>query len=134
MRAHSTAPVRQHPAPRGWLLYDGTCGFCSRWVPFWSGYVRSRGYEIAPLQDRDLQTRFSLQEADLLREMTLVLADGNQIRGADVYRHFLQLSWLGYPVYLLTLVSGLRQIFNWGYRTFARNRYRLAGTCPVPQN
>ena len=64
--------------------------------------------------------------------MTLVLANGRQIRGADVFRHFLRLSWLAYPVYLLTLLPGVRQVFNWGYRTFARNRYRLAGACPLP--
>ncbi len=118
--------------PRGWLLYDGACGFCSRWVPFWSGYVRKHGYAVVPLQDRALQTRFALNEEDLLREMTLVLANGRQIRGADVFRHFLRLSWLAYPVYLLTLLPGVRQVFNWGYRTFARNRYRLAGACPLP--
>ena len=118
--------------PHGWLLYDGACGFCSRWIPFWSGYVRKHGYEIAPLQDRDLQARFALDEAHLLREMTLILANGRQIRGADVYRHFLRLSWACYPVYLLTQLPGVRQLFNWGYQTFARNRYRLAGACPVP--
>ena len=117
------APARPE-APRGWVLYDASCGFCRRWAPSWSGYIRRHGYELAPLQDESLQRRFGLRESELLARMTLVLEDGRQIRGADVYRHFLKLSWVAYPVYLLTLLPGLRQLFDWGYRVFARNRFR----------
>ncbi len=117
--------------PLGWLLYDGDCGFCSRWAPSWSGYIRRRGYELAPLQDRALQQRFALDETELLKEMTLVLRHGRRVVGADVYRHFLRLSWWLYPVYLLTLAPCLRPAFDWGYRTFARHRHRVTRRCAL---
>ena len=27
----------------GWVLYDGGCGFCFRWVHFWEGVIGRRG-------------------------------------------------------------------------------------------
>ncbi len=35
---------------RGWVLYDGACGFCRRWIPFWGATLRNREFEIAPGQ------------------------------------------------------------------------------------
>jgi len=35
----------------GWVLYDDSCGFCRRWVPFWAATLRKRGFEIAALRD-----------------------------------------------------------------------------------
>ncbi len=32
------------------MLYDGSCGFCSRWVPLWERTLAKRGFLIAPLQ------------------------------------------------------------------------------------
>ena len=39
------------PAPSAWVLYDGACGFCSRWVPFWKNTLAKRGLGIASLQE-----------------------------------------------------------------------------------
>ncbi len=35
---------------KGWVLYDGSCGFCSRSAPFWENTLKRRGIHIAPLQ------------------------------------------------------------------------------------
>ncbi len=37
--------------------------------------------------------------------------------------------WWAYPLYLLSVAPLLRQAFDWGYRTFAENRYRISGAC-----
>ncbi len=42
--------TKQPPAIKGWVLYDGDCGFCSSWVPRWTNVLRRRGIAIAPLQ------------------------------------------------------------------------------------
>lgn len=26
--------------PRGWVVYDGDCGLCAKWVPFWAPTLR----------------------------------------------------------------------------------------------
>jgi hypothetical protein len=57
------------------------------------------------------------------------LADGSHIRGADVYRYATRRIWWAWPVYLFSIAPGLRSIFDWGYRTFAANRFRVSSAC-----
>ena len=73
--------------PKGWILYDESCGVCRRWVPFWEGALQRRGFAIAPLQADWVRARLQLSEAELLQDLRLLLADGSQVRGADVYRY-----------------------------------------------
>jgi predicted DCC family thiol-disulfide oxidoreductase YuxK len=115
--------------PRGWILYDESCGFCRRWVPFWEGALRRRGFAIAPLQADWVRARVRGDEAELLRDLRLLLADGSTVRGADVYRYAMRRIWWAWPVYLFSITPGLRQVFDWGYRTFAANRHRVSAAC-----
>jgi predicted DCC family thiol-disulfide oxidoreductase YuxK len=118
--------------PIGWVLYDDSCGFCRRWVPFWAGTLRKRGFDIAPLQSDWVIQRLSAPQEDLLFDLRLLLADGRQVRGADVYRHVMRrISW-AYPLYLLSVTPLLRRVFDWGYRTFANHRYRFSRACRLP--
>jgi predicted DCC family thiol-disulfide oxidoreductase YuxK len=73
--------------PVGWILYDDSCGFCRRWVPFWEKMLQKRGFEIAPLQTGWVRQKLQLNENDLLQDLRLLLANGKQIRGADTYRY-----------------------------------------------
>jgi len=116
----------------GWILYDDSCGFCRRWLPFWEASLRRRGFRIAPLQAEWVRERLRLSEAELLRDLRLLLADGSQIVGADVYRYAMRRIWWAWPMYLFSITPGLRQIFNWGYRTFAANRFRVSTACRLP--
>ena len=34
----------------GWILHDGGCGFCFRWVHFWKNVVERRGFALKDLQ------------------------------------------------------------------------------------
>ena len=38
------------PATKGWVLYDGDCAFCVRWLRFWTPALRRRGFEVDALQ------------------------------------------------------------------------------------
>ena len=113
----------------GWILYDDSCGFCRRWVPFWETALRSRGFDIAPLQADWVRAKLQLNETDLLRDLRLLLANGSQICGADVYRYATRRIWWAWPVYLFSVTPGLRRVFDWGYQTFAANRYRVSIAC-----
>lgn len=117
------------PGPRGWILYDDSCGICRRWVPFWETALRQRGFAIAPLQDAWVKAKLGLPEAELLTDLRLLLADGSNLAGAAVYRYAMRRIWWAWPLYVLSLVPGLRQTFDWGYRTFARNRHRMSDAC-----
>ena len=115
--------------PRGWILYDDSCGFCRRWVPFWEGALRRRGFDVAPLQADWVRAKLQLGEMELLRDLRLLLRDGSQICGADVYRYATRRIWWAWPVYVLSVTPGLRSVFDWGYRTFATNRFRVSNAC-----
>jgi predicted DCC family thiol-disulfide oxidoreductase YuxK len=115
--------------PIGWILYDDSCGFCRRWIPFWESALQRRGFSIAPLQADWVRAKLQLSEAELLHDLQLLLAGGSQIRGADVYRYATRRIWWAWPVYLFSITPGLRSVFDWGYRTFAANRFRVSSAC-----
>lgn len=116
----------------GWVLYDGACGFCSRWVPFWEEVLRKRGFGIAPLQTPWAKDRLGLDGDDLIRDLRLLFRDGRHVEGADVYRQVMRRMPWAYPIYALSVAPGLARVFDWGYRTFARNRYRVSRACRLP--
>jgi predicted DCC family thiol-disulfide oxidoreductase YuxK len=118
----------KNASPRGWVLYDDSCGFCRRWIPFWAPTLRRRGYNIAPLQAPWVLEQLG-SSISLLEDLRLLLSNGVQVQGADVYRHLMRRIWWAYPLFLLTCTPGLRQIFDWGYRTFARNRFGFSSAC-----
>jgi predicted DCC family thiol-disulfide oxidoreductase YuxK len=72
---------------KGWILYDGSCGFCSKWIPFWKNTLAKRGFKIAPLQTDWVRQKLQLSEDELLRDLRLLLANGEQLQGAEVYRY-----------------------------------------------
>jgi predicted DCC family thiol-disulfide oxidoreductase YuxK len=118
--------------PIGWVLYDDSCGFCRRWIPFWGSTLRKRGFDISPLQADWVTQRLGVPPDDLLRDLRLLFSDGTQVRGADVYRYVMRRIWWAYPLYLLSVAPLLRRVFDWGYRTFANNRYRVSCACRLP--
>jgi predicted DCC family thiol-disulfide oxidoreductase YuxK len=118
--------------PRGWILYDDSCGFCRRWVPFWENALRHRGYAIAPLQAAWVRERLAMTEEELLQDLRLLLPDGSLVSGADVYRHATKRIWWAWPVHLVATMPGLSRLFDAGYRAFARNRHRVSRACGWP--
>ena len=118
--------------PSGVVLYDDSCGFCRRWVPFWGKTLRRRGFSIGTLQSELAAKQLNASQEDLLLDLRLLLADGSQIRGADVYRHVMRRIWWAYPLYLFAIMPLLRRVFDWGYRTFADNRHRFSKACGLP--
>ena len=120
------------PGLKGWILYDDACGFCRRWIPFWSGTLRRRGLDIAPLQSEWVRERLSLPPDQLLLDLRLLLIDGTLISGANVYRFAMRRIWWAYPLYLLSTAPLLRRLFEAGYRTFANHRLGFSRTCRWP--
>jgi predicted DCC family thiol-disulfide oxidoreductase YuxK len=116
-------------APEGWVLYDGSCGFCSRWVRFWAPTLEKRGFAIAPLQADWVRDRAPVFADRLLDDLRLLTREGSLVEGADVYRFVMKRIWWAYPAYLLSVAPGFSTIFDRAYRTFADNRYRVSRSC-----
>ncbi len=114
---------------KGWVLYDDSCGFCNRWVPFWEETLKKQGFGIAPLQAEWVAPRLNVSEDELLNDLLLLLASGHVIVGADAYRFAMKHIWWAYPIYLLASAPLLKNVFNWSYKTFAANRYHISRAC-----
>lgn len=113
----------------GWILYDSSCGFCRRWIPFWEKALLRRGFGIAALQEEWVKDQLEISPEKLQNDLRLLLADGTHLAGADVYRHAMRRIWWALPLYFVSLLPGCRQVFDWSYRTFARNRFRVSAIC-----
>lgn len=115
--------------PRGWVLYDAACGFCSWWVPLWQTTLARRGFAIEPLQSAWVRERTRLDEKDLTRDILLLLADGTLIAGGEVYLHVMQHIGWARPLAWTFRLPGLRWIFEQVYRAFNRNRLAISRAC-----
>lgn len=117
---------------KGWVLYDGDCGLCSRWVPFWETTLKRRGFHIAPLQADWVAEIIALPENELTSDLRLWLASGESLAGAAVYRYLMRRIWWATPLYFLSRLPLLRTLFDGTYRAFADNRYWISRTCHLP--
>jgi predicted DCC family thiol-disulfide oxidoreductase YuxK len=115
--------------PQGSILYDASCGICRRWVSSWTPTLRRYGFTVAPLQDPWVASRTGLTDGELLDDVRLLHPDGRLTSGPDVYRYVLRRIWWAYPGYLLSLTPGVRRLFDWAYRTFARHRGAFSASC-----
>jgi len=113
----------------GWVLYDGQCGVCARWVPFWAPTLARIGLDIAPLQSPGVSERLGLTPETLLRDLRVVLDDGHQFVGADAYRYVMTRVWWARPLGALASAPGIRGVFDVAYRAFADNRLGISHAC-----
>ena len=114
---------------KGWVLYDGACGFCSRWVRLWEPALAKRGFLIAPLQSDWVAGKLHLSDKELASDFRLLLADGEQLAGADAYRYLMRRIGWAMPLYLLSILPVFRTLFDLGYRLFEENRYLVSRHC-----
>ena len=75
--------------------------------------------------------RLRLPSDVLVTDLRLLLSDGAQLAGADVYRYVMRRLWWTYPFYLLATTPGLRRLFDAAYRAFADNRHRVSAACRI---
>lgn len=115
--------------PQGWVLYDGGCGFCSRWIGFWAPTLMRVGLGTAPLRADWVRNRTGLPEEVLLRDIRVLMPDGSLASGADAYFYCMKrISWAR-PIALLFELPMLNTAFRYGYRKFANNRMRISRAC-----
>ena len=120
-----------HAPVQGWILYDGECGFCSRWVNVWARMLRRRGFEPAALQEPWVAEKLQMLIAELLADIRLLTPDGQLISGADVYLHVTRRIWWAWPFYAVCSLPGFNWLIRTGYRWFAHNRYCISHSCKL---
>ena len=116
---------------QGVVLYDGQCGFCSRWVKYWAETLRRHGFEIASLDEPWVAEKIKMPHEELLTDVRLLTIDGQLISGADVYLYVTRQIWWAWPFYAIFSLPGFNRLIHVGYRWFARNRYCVSHACKL---
>jgi predicted DCC family thiol-disulfide oxidoreductase YuxK len=109
--------MSQAEASRGYVYYDGQCGFCTRLVKRFSGILARRGFETTPLQESGVAARLGLKPEELLVEMRVLTAEGRVLGGGDAVVFLAGQIWWAWPLHALGLVPGgsplLRRVYRW---------------------
>lgn len=114
---------------KGWVLYDGMCGFCSWWIPFWGKTIRKTGYDTAMLQEKWVREKLQLNDELLNKDIVLLLADGTKLVGADAYIFGMKTVWWSSPVGFLLSIPPFKQLTWMFYKLFNRNRFLVSRVC-----
>ena len=110
----------------GCILYDGRCGFCSRWVNFWEPTLARHGFKIAALEEAWVVEKVKMPYEDLVSDIRLLTASGELVSGANVYLQVARRIWWAWPIYAVFSLPGFNRLIQVAYRWFARNRYHLS--------
>jgi predicted DCC family thiol-disulfide oxidoreductase YuxK len=121
--------VDSQPALRGCVLYDGHCGFCSRWVQFWKPTLERHGFKIAALEEAWVAEKLKMPPEELVYDIRLLTPAGQIISGADVYLNVTRRIWWAWPFYAVFSLPGFNRLIYVGYRWFANNRYHISRVC-----
>jgi predicted DCC family thiol-disulfide oxidoreductase YuxK len=121
--------VDSQPAVRGWVLYDGRCGFCSRWVKFWAPTLARRGFNTTALEETWVSEKLTMPYEELVTDIRLLTASGDLISGANVYLYVMRRIWWAWPFYAVFSLPGFNRLIHLGYRWFARNRHHISHAC-----
>jgi predicted DCC family thiol-disulfide oxidoreductase YuxK len=116
----------------GWVLYDGACGFCFRWVHLWEKVLERRGLALKDLQSAWADGSLGISRDRLLDDILLLTRDGSIQSGANAYLYVARRIWWAWPFFAIFSLPG----FNWalwrGYKWFNRNRYHISHHCSLP--
>ena len=122
------AQVTNHA--EGWqikLLYDAACPFCRREIHWIKRRDKTNILALEDISAPEFDAgKYGLDFETVDGAIHAILPDGSIITGMEVFRRLyatIGLGWLLAP----TGWPGLRRLFDWGYKVFARNRVRLGG-------
>lgn len=115
------------------LVYDGFCGFCRRWVERLERWGLT-GVELIPSQRRGERSDLpAISDAQVDREMILVLPDGRVLGGGQamsaLWRRVPRLKLIAW----LLALPGISLLRDLGYRWVAARRRREACALPPPR-
>jgi predicted DCC family thiol-disulfide oxidoreductase YuxK len=126
-------PIWVQAPPRGWVLYDADCGFCTRWAWRLARFVGPRGFHLAPLQAPWVRQKLALSESELLHEMRVLTADDALYGGADAFLFLARQIWWALPFAALAWIPGVMPLARASYRWIASHRHAISSTCELPR-
>jgi predicted DCC family thiol-disulfide oxidoreductase YuxK len=121
----SSAPSSNSPRA-AWVLYDGECSFCFRWVHLWEEAIGRRGFVLKDLQSAASDGTLNVPPQNLLDDIRVLTPAGELHSGADAYLYVTRRIWWAWPFYAVFSLPGFNRLLWWGYRWFNRNRYCIS--------
>ena len=118
----------------GWIFYDAACAPCVTARQRTGRLFASRGFAWLPLQTPGSAARLRVPESDFAIRLHLQLADGRVLNNADALGVLCRSVWWLWPLGVLLLVPGFREVGRATYDWIARNRYCVTGACAVDRN
>jgi len=116
---------------RGWLFFDGECGFCIRLARWLEPILLRRNLAVAPLQDPRVGALLGLRREELLREIRFLWSDGAQHLGAEAIVTVAREIWWGLPLVWFSKIPGGMNLLRKGYRWVSAQRSCHADECII---
>lgn len=109
------------------VIYDGTCGVCTRMVKLLDSWDRNHELEIIPSQAPGVRDRFPWIAGDAYAESIQVVraSDGETWQAAAALEELIKVLPKGRAVSWLFSVPFARPVAERFYGWFGRNRYRM---------
>ena len=112
------------------VIFDGTCGFCTRSIRYLHRLDRQGRLTSVACQVAQREARYGLEGVDCGESAWALTDDGRREAGGQaatlIASALLQQRW---PVTVGRL-PGVRHALAFGYRAVARNRHRFPGDTP----
>ncbi len=112
--------VSRQPPIQPTLIYDGSCGFCRKWVERARRWDRRKVVRILPLQDEDATELTGRPTVSLRQAIHLVRPDGVVFAGAAATREFCRYLPGGWVVRAAGAIPGVMPVAERVYRYVAR--------------
>lgn len=119
-----------HHPDRDTVLYDGQCRFCRSQIAILRRCDLSGSLQFTSLHDTSVAADFpELSYDDLLEQMYVVSRAGQARGGAEAVRYLSRKLPLLWPLAVLLHVPGSLPLWKALYRSIARHRLKIAGSC-----
>ena len=118
----------------GWIFYDAACPPCVTARQRTGRLFASRGFVWLPLQTPGSAARLGIPESDFAIRLHLQLIDGRLLHNADALGVLCRSVWWLWPLGVLLLMPGFREIGRISYDWIARNRYCVTDACTLNRN
>ncbi len=111
------------------VFFDGDCPLCLKEINLLRRLDRRKLILFTDIAAPDFSAQdYGMQWSDFMDRIQGRLPDGSFIEGVEVFRQLYTAVGLG-PLVRLTRLPIVRELLDWGYRVFAKNRLRLTGRC-----
>lgn len=118
---------------RGWLFFDAQCRFCVRFARRSAPILTRRGIALAPLQDPRVGALLGMKRDELMRELRLMMGNGEQFGGAEVIVALSREIWWAKPVAWIANIPGAMRLLRSAYEWAAARRGCTGQECLATQ-